>query len=611
MAQQIIPNTQVVHKFQGIRRCNNYVVLQSIPCSQECKIVGQILLDHPLNYALTATADVPVVYLQQFWKTVSKVPDTKDSIRFKLDIQYIMYTVDMFHDTLHLPVETPDNPFITPVTIKTIESFIQTIGYQGIVDKYPSIPQRLDKDYHSIKDDIPLEYKRVFFRVEVLMNQPQSVVSTQGTHRITPRAYRIPTITAASPQGKKRKQSVGETKRDKIVEATLLILALHKAAIVAEAQENVAKVKEKLAEEEIEKMVEEPRSHKENSEVVGNDVNDTQKQEESKNDNAEKTGDDAEEKDNDDHTDQKLVKTDATVSTWEDLVEKFIQKFYQLSYDNKEIEAKEDDEPDDIIDIFKIKGNLFDYETPLCKAFNDFNYLFKIDTDLFTFDIQVIRTYEEYELNNTMTKDLEEPWLDNGVPYQLCDHICEPYHFKNEITKRPMYSSDIDGFSNGGELPGMVRVTSMTYFQDHKWGHEERRDDPTHELSVCKIRRFEMRNYSFNADEEYIIIKESEYVNHSKDNLEAYQELLRIIDEGWVVEILKDKLIKSGKEKVELNNWLKQKCFLRDNLVVFELFVAFLIVFMSLSSQTLHTAYRTPLDMANHTAHPWVWDTTY
>ncbi|GJV13068.1 retrovirus-related pol polyprotein from transposon TNT 1-94 [Tanacetum coccineum] len=38
--------------------------LQSIPCSPECKIVGHILLDHSLSYALTATADVPAVYLQ-------------------------------------------------------------------------------------------------------------------------------------------------------------------------------------------------------------------------------------------------------------------------------------------------------------------------------------------------------------------------------------------------------------------------------------------------------------------------------------------------------------------------------------------------------------------
>ncbi|GJX79746.1 hypothetical protein Tco_0327895 [Tanacetum coccineum] len=160
--------------------------------------------------------------------------------------------------------------------------------------------------------------------------------------------------------------------------------------------------------------------------------------------------------------------------------------------------------------------------------------------DMFTFDIQGIRTYEEYELNNTVTRDLEEPWLDNGVPYQLCDHICEPYRFKNGITKWPTYSSDIDGFCNGGELPGMrpyanfktekahdpyLEINSIfgrnydtsnaSNTQDNQ-GHEERRDDPTLEPSVCKIRRFEMMKYSFNVDEEYIAIKESDYLNHSR-----------------------------------------------------------------------------------------------
>ncbi|GKE83708.1 hypothetical protein Tco_1557450, partial [Tanacetum coccineum] len=91
---------------------------------------------------------------------------------------------------------------------------------------------------------------------------------------------------------------------------------------------------------------------------------------------------------------------------------------YRLSY-----HSEEGDDPDDIAKIFKIEGNLFNYKKPLCKTFNDFNYLLKIDTYLFTFDIQGIRTYEEYELSNIVTRDLKEPWLDNAVPYQLCDHI--------------------------------------------------------------------------------------------------------------------------------------------------------------------------------------------
>ncbi|GKG57186.1 hypothetical protein Tco_0584612, partial [Tanacetum coccineum] len=44
--------------------------------------------------------------------------------------------------------------------------------------------------------------------------------------------------------------------RDEIAEVTLLSLALHKTAIDTEAQENVAKAQEKLAEEEIENKVE-------------------------------------------------------------------------------------------------------------------------------------------------------------------------------------------------------------------------------------------------------------------------------------------------------------------------------------------------------------------
>ncbi|GKE86428.1 hypothetical protein Tco_1560170 [Tanacetum coccineum] len=107
----------------------------SIPCSPECKIVGLILLDHCLSYVLTATADVPAVYLQQFWRTVSKVPDIEDTIKFLLDTEQFIYTVDVFRDTLNLLVETPENPFVAPTNIHTIEAFMNRVGYQGVVDK--------------------------------------------------------------------------------------------------------------------------------------------------------------------------------------------------------------------------------------------------------------------------------------------------------------------------------------------------------------------------------------------------------------------------------------------------------------------------------------------
>ncbi|GJR62946.1 retrovirus-related pol polyprotein from transposon TNT 1-94 [Tanacetum coccineum] len=158
-------------------------------------IFGKILLDQPLSYALTATADVPAVYLQQFWQTVHKVPNTKDTIRFKLDTQEITYTVDMFHATLKLPVKTLDNPFVAPVTIEIIESFMNKVGYQEEI--------RATDDFK--------EYETVFMNVVVPRNQPQLIVSTQGIHRSTPRAYRTPTVSIASPQGKKRKQIVRES----------------------------------------------------------------------------------------------------------------------------------------------------------------------------------------------------------------------------------------------------------------------------------------------------------------------------------------------------------------------------------------------------------------
>ncbi|GKB45462.1 hypothetical protein Tco_0896215 [Tanacetum coccineum] len=125
------------HVSQGIfaelawmeRRClvgrwSNKALLPNIPCLKECRIVGQLLVDHALNYALTAIVDVPVVYIQQFWKTVRQVSNANETIHFMVDKEDITYIMDMFRASLKLPVESPKQPFIPPAR-----------GYQGPIKK--------------------------------------------------------------------------------------------------------------------------------------------------------------------------------------------------------------------------------------------------------------------------------------------------------------------------------------------------------------------------------------------------------------------------------------------------------------------------------------------
>ncbi|GJT52398.1 hypothetical protein Tco_0978555 [Tanacetum coccineum] len=58
------------------------------------------------------------------------------------------------------------------------------------------------------------------------------------------------------------------------------------------------------------------------------------------------------------------------------------------------------------------------------------------------------------------------------------------------------------------------------------------------EQPVCIIRRFEMIEYSFRGDKAYVVVKENEYddlMNTSKEAIHAYQEIFRMMDEGWMV----------------------------------------------------------------------------
>ncbi|GJR86255.1 hypothetical protein Tco_0210266 [Tanacetum coccineum] len=247
-----------------------------------------------------------------------------------------------------------------------------------------------------------------------------------------------------------------------------------------------------------------------------------------------------------------------SVTTWENLVEKFIQKFYQLSDDNDEMETDEDDDPDDIAEIFKIEDNLFDFETPLYLeepwSDNGDHKWYDELTDgklkeealmhkarfeeswgdatpgVMKFCAWLKSSFENFhELDYDVLVKLEECWWkvnahENALFVRWENHGQGPY--ANAKTKK-----DCDPYLDIDRIFGRnYKSNNAGNIQDNIKEH--------HDPSICKIRRFEMMKHLFNADDEYVAIKEREHSDHSRTNVDAcqaYRELFRIMDEGWLV----------------------------------------------------------------------------
>ncbi|GJU93529.1 hypothetical protein Tco_1318285 [Tanacetum coccineum] len=219
------------------------------------------------------------------------------------------------------------------------------------------------------------------------------------------------------------------------------------------------------------------------------------------------------------------------------------------------------DNEDEIVEVFIIDTNIFDYETPICLAFNEFNYLLKVDPDLLTKDIMGFKTYDDYKdvwiykWNKDVPWVDEKPWNDTGVwtkPKPVI-HTCKPFNYKTGYSEWPTCSWMNDGYCNGGNLPKTYIIENQLHYQDYEWYEaledselkdEALRnkaimegfikdDDDDHEPPVCTIQRFEMIKYSFGQGEEYFAIKEDEYDDLARTSNNACRPREGNIDEYW------------------------------------------------------------------------------
>nr|GFB84256.1 hypothetical protein [Tanacetum cinerariifolium] len=72
------------------------------------QVVYDVLRNSPLFRAFQVTADVPEIYMQEFWATAKL---HHNSIRFKIDTRKSVLDLESFREMLHISLRIPNQPF--------------------------------------------------------------------------------------------------------------------------------------------------------------------------------------------------------------------------------------------------------------------------------------------------------------------------------------------------------------------------------------------------------------------------------------------------------------------------------------------------------------------
>nr|GEX84132.1 hypothetical protein [Tanacetum cinerariifolium] len=84
--------------------------------------------------AFLVTADVPEIYMHQFWFTTTKIKDSS-SYKFKLDSKSFKVGVEVFSDDLQICLRICNQEFVEPPTQEeTVYEMMESIVYKTYVD---------------------------------------------------------------------------------------------------------------------------------------------------------------------------------------------------------------------------------------------------------------------------------------------------------------------------------------------------------------------------------------------------------------------------------------------------------------------------------------------
>nr|GEU73725.1 hypothetical protein [Tanacetum cinerariifolium] len=79
------------------------------------------------------TADVPQIYMQQFWFTITKIKNSSLNL-FQLNNQKFEIGVQLFCEILRICPRVINKEFVAPPPHKALVSFLKQLGYKGSLD---------------------------------------------------------------------------------------------------------------------------------------------------------------------------------------------------------------------------------------------------------------------------------------------------------------------------------------------------------------------------------------------------------------------------------------------------------------------------------------------
>ncbi|GKD72742.1 hypothetical protein Tco_1331024 [Tanacetum coccineum] len=109
-------------------KCNMRLKIDIKPKEATFQVVLDALALTPFYLAILITVDVPAIYMQEFWATVSF---HRSSIRFTINKNKVSFDVEIFKEILHICPQIPRQEFEDLPLEQEIRSFIRDLGHTG------------------------------------------------------------------------------------------------------------------------------------------------------------------------------------------------------------------------------------------------------------------------------------------------------------------------------------------------------------------------------------------------------------------------------------------------------------------------------------------------